>query len=228
MGIAGSRFQFLSPSPMETFAGLQKIADDNNSDFLKEYITNKGYMNPENDSIQIYLDENISPARIHNLNLMMHSLRTLDVSAFDSLEYLIVNDASITSLDLSTLKRLKSVGLYNTGITNLNNVELPDNPELEVRGNIDLPLGVQVSEYEYQLISGTQVDLSAYATMNGEQANFVWKKRVEGRETVVEWKQTAPGIFTVTQSGRGGRREICLLLVRDIFFQISGVENPYL
>lgn len=178
-------------------AGLQKIADDNNSDFLKEYITNKGYMNPENDSIQIYLDENISPARIHNLNLMMHSLRTLDVSAFDSLEYLIVNDASITSLDLSTLKRLKSVGLYNTGITNLNNVELPDNPELEVRGNIDLPLGVQVSEYEYQLISGTQVDLSAYATMNGEQANFVWKKRVEGRETVVEWKQTAPGIFTV-------------------------------
>lgn len=178
-------------------AGLQKIADDNNSDFLKEYITNKGYMSPENDSIQIYLDENISPARINNLNLMMHSLRTLDVSAFDSLEYLAINWAAITSLDLSTLKRLKSVGLYNTGITNLNDVELPDNPELEVRGNIDLPLGEQVNEYEYRLISGTQVDLSAYATMNGEQANFVWKKRVEGRETVVEWKQTAPGIFTV-------------------------------
>lgn len=179
-------------------AGLQKIADDNNSDFLKEYITNKGYMNPENDSIQIYLDESVSPARINNLNFMMHSLRTLDVSAFDSLEYLVINRAAITSLDLSTLKRLKSVGLYNTGITNLNDVKLPDNPELEVRGNIDLPVGEQVSEYEYRLISGMQVDLSAYATMNGEPANFVWKKRVEGRETVVEWEQTAsPGIFTV-------------------------------
>lgn len=140
-------------------AGLQKIADDNNSDFLKEYITNKGYMSPENDSIQIDLDENISPARINNLHLMMHSLRTLDVLAFDSLEYLTINRAAITSLDLSTLKRLKSVGLYNTGITNLNDVKLPDNPELEVRGNINLPVGEQVSEYEYQLISGTQVDL---------------------------------------------------------------------
>ena len=89
-------------------AGLQKIADDNNSDFLKEYITNKGYMNPENDSIQIYLDESVSPARINNLNFMMRSLTTLDVSAFDELEDLSLQHASLTGiLDLSMLTKLK-------------------------------------------------------------------------------------------------------------------------
>lgn len=177
--------------------GLQKIATDNNNTYLSDYIANKGYLQDNNDSIYLQWDENISPARINNLNLHFNSLTTLDVSAFDSLEYLIVNNASITSLDVSMLKRLKEIRLHSTDIINLDDVELPDNPGLVVAGRVDLPLGEQVSEYEYRLISGTPVNLSAYATMNGEQANFVWKKRVEGRETVVEWEQTTPGIFTV-------------------------------
>lgn len=177
--------------------GLQKIATDNNNTYLSDYIANKKYLQDDNDSIYLQWDENISPVRIRNLNLHFNSLTTLDVSAFDSLEYLIVNNASITSLDVSMLKRLKEICLHNTDITNLNKVKLPDNPGLVVEGRVDLPVGEQVSEHEYRLISGTELNLSAYATMNGEQANFVWKKRVEGRETVVEWKQTAPGIFTV-------------------------------
>lgn len=178
-------------------AGLQKIADDNNSDFLKEYITNKGYMNPENDSIQIYLDESVSPARINNLNFMMRSLTTLDVSAFDELEDLSLQHASLTGiLDLSMLTKLKRVLLNNSGIISLNQVKFPDNPKLEVQGYNTFPLGQQINEYRYQLVSGDTVKLSAFIA-GSVPSTIKWMKRTNDGEQEVKWEEITPGVFIV-------------------------------
>ncbi len=163
-------------------AGLTKIATDNNNAYLHDYISNKGYLNSENDSIRVEWDDSVSPARIRNLNFLFRSLTTLDVSAFDSLEYLTVNQAAITALDLSMLKKLRRVGLYGTSITSLNQVKLPDNPELQVYGSCEIAVGEQIDRYNYQLVSGNTVDLSGYAAIDGEPTTIKWFKGTDSGE----------------------------------------------
>ncbi len=180
-------------------AGLTKIATDNNNAYLHDYISNKGYLNSENDSIRVEWDDSVSPARIRNLNFLFRSLTTLDVSAFDSLEYLTVNQAAITALDLSMLKKLRRVGLYGTSITSLNQVKLPDNPELQVYGSCEIAVGEQIDRYNYQLVSGNTVDLSGYAAIDGEPTTIKWFKGTDSGEVEVtaEWKQTSSYVFVV-------------------------------
>ncbi|WP_165156253.1 hypothetical protein [Parabacteroides sp. ZJ-118] len=180
--------------------GLEKIANDNNNAYLRDYVSNERYLNSSReDSIYIEWDDNLSPARISNLNFMFQSLTTLDVSAFDSLMYLTVNHAAIDKLDLSMLKRLRGVGLHNTGITSLNQVKLPDNPDLEVRGSYEIAVGKQINEYTCQLVSGEQVNLSEYATIDGEPTTIKWFKSSDSGsvEVTAEWVETAPYIFVV-------------------------------
>lgn len=181
----------------DDIAGLQKIATDNNNAYLNEYVSSKGYLNEDHDSIYIHWDESVSPARLSSINFRIPSLTTLDVSAFESLEYLTVSRAAITSLDVSMLKQLRSVELYNTGITSLNQVTLPENQTVEVRGENQIFVGEPINEYEYQLVSGDTVDLSLYATIEGEAAIIKWFKRSEGPEIEMQWESAGPGKFVV-------------------------------
>lgn len=185
-------------------AGLQKMADENGSQTLKDYITRKGWLtNTYNDPINTDWNENVSPARLSRLELrnLSEELTVMDVASFDSLKWLHIQGCNIRSLDLSMLDKLRSLSVYGTKITSYSDIKLPpNNPDLNVSGSIDLIVGTPVpgqEDYLCEMPMGSSVDLSAYTEIEGQKATFTWYKSANGPDEIVDLKPTAPGIYTL-------------------------------
>lgn len=183
-------------------AGLQAIADANSSQALKDYVANKGWLSQDeaNWDVPVYTrwNESSMPARLNNFSLrdLREGLTTLDVSSFDALQILNINNCDIGSLDLTPLKNLRSLSIYHAKINSYSDVKLPDNPDLYVSGRMETKaIGTPVpgqEEYLCEIPAGDTVDLSEYAALEG--VKFTWYNNSYPR-TEITLVSPSAGIF---------------------------------
>lgn len=207
--------------------GLKAIATANNDNqALNDYVNNKGWLTDNgnwNNSVSTDWDESASPARLSSLRLrnFKETLDTVDVAPFDSLESLEVQNCYITSLDLSMLKKVRSVNVHNTKIQSPKSIKLPaDRPDLQIYGNTNIVIGTPVEGWDNlcEIPAGAEVDLSAYAEIDGETATFTWYKYGNyGGQEVVEWTPVRPGVYTLPAQPEDGVTYGC---------EITAASNP--
>lgn len=198
----------------EDVNGLKAIATaNNNNQTLNDYVNNKGWLTDDgswDNPVSTDWDESASPARLRTLRLrnFKEALDTVNVAPFDSLESLEIQNCNITSLDLSMLKKLRWISVYNTKIQNLSAIKLPSgNPDLQVFGNTIITIGTPVEGLDNlcEMPVGTEVDLSAYATIDGETATFTWYKYGNyGGQEIVDWAPVRPGVYTLPAQPEDG------------------------
>lgn len=186
----------------EDVAGLQAIAAANSSQVLKDYVANKGWLSQDvaNMNVPVYTgwNESSMPARLSNLSLsdLREGLTTLDVSPFDALQILNINNCDIESLDLTPLKNLNSLSINRTKINSYSDVKLPENPDLSVWGRMETKaIGTPVSgqeEFLCEIQAGDTVDLSEFVAQEG--VKFTWYNNSYPR-TEITLVSPSAGIF---------------------------------
>lgn len=163
-------------NPLST--DLQKFIEDEY--YKKDYNRDDGYnvgvsWNAEN------------PSRVREFILRdtrEDRVDTLDLSALTALERIEINGSRIEKLNLSALKNLTSLYLYNTDLKWADvtlPTPLPENFHASGNTRIEATGATPVDEYNAYAQKGTQIDLSAYATVNGTKSVYQWYK--EDRET---------------------------------------------
>lgn len=183
-------------------AGLQAIADANSSQALKDYVANKGWLSQDvaNMNVPVYTrwNESSMPARLTYLSLkeLREGLTTLDVSSFDALQNLNIDNCNIDSLNLTSLKNLNSLSIYRTKINSYSDVKLPENPNLSVWGRMETKaIGTPVSgqeEFLCEIQAGDTVDLSEFVAQEG--VKFTWYNNSYPR-TEITLVSPSAGIF---------------------------------
>ena len=182
-------------NPLST--DLQKFIEDEY--YKKDYNRDDGYnvgvsWNAEN------------PSRVREFILRdtrEDRVDTLDLSALTALERIEINGSRIEKLNLSALKNLTSLYLYNTDLKWADvtlPTPLPENFRSGGYTYVEATGAVPVDDYNAYAQSGVQIDLSAYANVNGTQSTYQWYKvtREPSYESTLINMTGSNGKFTLT------------------------------
>lgn len=179
---------------------IQKLAEANpGSTELRNFVDNKLFMEdrPYSDEYNVgVVWNNENPREVQQLFIRDYdkTVSTLDLSAFTSLEHLILNGTNVSSLDLDKNTKLYSLELWQTQIQKWTGLILPHN-DVIIHGAsiIPYPKPDYSDGLEATIPVGTTVDLSQWANALNTDTEFAWIRN--NRDTVYFDNNGTPGMF---------------------------------
>lgn len=156
---------------------------------LQEFIAKEGWKenreNPYSPDYNIGVKWNTeSPAHIETLFIVeqYRSLTELDLSAFKYLKSInLKGDYTLSELDLSQQTALKNLVISGTKLS-FSKVKFANNIQLDFCGHSSsmevTKMGTPIDNYTCLVASGTEIDLFSEASINGQATTYHWYKEI--------------------------------------------------